>query len=406
MLRRKMFRDIRFNLSQFITIFLMVFMGIMVYAGIRSYMDGMVKTADKFYSENNLEDLVAVKSNFTDEDLKKIKEMDNVQNAERRLTLVGTMESKEERTLELNFIESNEISKLYAIDGEGFDKEKRGVWLDNFYAQNNNLKVGDTIKIKYDKEVLEEKILGLVNVPDHVYSVKDESEIFPNHIDYGFCYLSINEFPEHYIRKQVMKEMNIEDESIFDKYVKDFNYKDYIVYNYCMIDVKDTSKLNEVKSDIENNIKDLIAVTDIKDSASYSVYQGEIEEGETYVGVFSGLFLFIAILSVITTMRRVIKKQRIQIGTLKALGFKNRRINMHYIGYGLWISLFAAILGLIVGPLFIGNVFIGMELSVFQVPNGQAAVSNSSFAVAVVVVLGICLVTYLTCKRRTERKTS
>ena len=71
MLRRKMFRDIRFNLSQFITIFLMVFMGIMVYAGIRSYMDGMVKTADKFYSENNLEDLVAVKSNFTDEDLKK-----------------------------------------------------------------------------------------------------------------------------------------------------------------------------------------------------------------------------------------------------------------------------------------------------------------------------------------------
>lgn len=148
MLRRKMFRDIRFNLSQFITIFLMVFMGIMVYAGIRSYMDGMVKTADKFYSENNLEDLVAVKSNFTDEDLKKIKEMDNVQNAERRLTLVGTMESEEERTLELNFIESNEISKLYAIDGEGFDKEKRGVWLDNFYAQNNNLHVNGELKEK------------------------------------------------------------------------------------------------------------------------------------------------------------------------------------------------------------------------------------------------------------------
>ncbi len=48
MLRRKMFRDIRFNLSQFITIFLMVFMGIMVYAGIRSYMDGMVKQQINF----------------------------------------------------------------------------------------------------------------------------------------------------------------------------------------------------------------------------------------------------------------------------------------------------------------------------------------------------------------------
>lgn len=57
MLKRKMFRDIRFNLSQFITIFLMVFMGVMVYSGIQSYMSGMTDTANKFYSECNLQDL-------------------------------------------------------------------------------------------------------------------------------------------------------------------------------------------------------------------------------------------------------------------------------------------------------------------------------------------------------------
>ena len=398
MLNRKLFRDIRFNLSQFVTIFLMIFLGVMVYAGIRSYMGGMVKTADTFYEQNNLEDLVVVGNNFSDEDLAKIKELDNVKNAERRLTVNGVIENDEEKTLEMNFIESNEISKFYTIDGEKFDKDKKGVWLDNFYAQNNNLKVGDTIKIKYEKEVLEEKILGLINVPDHVYSVKDESEIFPNHADYGFCYLSINEFPEHYIKTKVMDEMNIKDEDMFDKFVTDINYKDYLVYNYCIVDVDDTSKLNEVKSNIENNIKNVLAVSDIKDTASYSVYQGEIEEGETYVGVFSGLFLFIAMLSVITTMRRVVKKQRLQIGTLKALGFKKRKITTHYIGYGFWISLLAAICGLIAGPLFIGNVFINMELSVFQVPNGTAVVSNSSFLVAAIVVMAVCLVTYLTCR--------
>lgn len=48
MLKKKMFRDIRKNLSQFIAIFLMVFLGILVYAGIRSYMDGMKETADVF----------------------------------------------------------------------------------------------------------------------------------------------------------------------------------------------------------------------------------------------------------------------------------------------------------------------------------------------------------------------
>ena len=48
MLRRKMLRDIKNNLSQFITIFLMVFIGILAYTGIESYMMGMQKTADKF----------------------------------------------------------------------------------------------------------------------------------------------------------------------------------------------------------------------------------------------------------------------------------------------------------------------------------------------------------------------
>ena len=41
MLKKKMFRDIKQNLSQFITIFLMVLIGVMVYVGIEAYMDGM-----------------------------------------------------------------------------------------------------------------------------------------------------------------------------------------------------------------------------------------------------------------------------------------------------------------------------------------------------------------------------
>ncbi|MBP3708146.1 MAG: ABC transporter permease [Clostridia bacterium] len=399
MLKRKMFRDIRFNLSQFITIFLMVFMGVMVYAGIRSYMDGMTKTADIFYEDNNLQDLEAIGENFTDEDLKQIKDIEHIKNAERKLTVMGTMENEEERTLQVNFIESNEISKFYVKDGKAFDKSKKGVWLDEYYAKNNNLKVGDTIKIKYEKETLEEEIIGLINVPDHVYDIKDESEIFPNHIDYGFCYLSINEFPENIIKQEIMKKMNVTDETIFNTAMPDFRAQDYLIYNYVMIDVDNEENKNNVKNQIEEKIENAIAVTDIKDSISYSSYQGEVEEGETYVGVFTGLFLFIAMLSVITTMTRVVKKQRTQIGTLKALGFKKGKITNHYVGYGLWISLLASLLGLIIGPLFIGNLFMGMEMEYFQIPNGKAVISTSSFIVAIMVVLVVSIVTYITCRK-------
>ena len=155
MLGRKMFRDIRLNLSQFITIFLMIFMGIMVYSGIRSYMDGMVETADVFYRENNLQDLNLIGKNFTNDDLEKIKNIDHVNKVERKITIMANMESEKDRTLQLNFIESNDISKFYVQSGIGFDKDKKGLWLDEYYANKNNLKVGDKITLKYDGETLE-----------------------------------------------------------------------------------------------------------------------------------------------------------------------------------------------------------------------------------------------------------
>ena len=49
MLKKKMFRDIKNNLSQFITIFLMILIGVMAYSGIEAYMSGMSDTRDKFY---------------------------------------------------------------------------------------------------------------------------------------------------------------------------------------------------------------------------------------------------------------------------------------------------------------------------------------------------------------------
>ena len=41
-------------------------------------------------------------------------------------------------------------------------------------------------------------------------------------------------------------------------------------------------------------------------------------------------FVIVSLLSVITTMTRVVKKQKVQIGTLKALGFSDFKILIHY----------------------------------------------------------------------------
>lgn len=368
-LNKKMLRDIRLNKMQFFNIFIMIFLGVFVFAGVHAYMDGMKVSGDNYYELNNFQDIWLSGENFTDEDLAKVKRVENVKDAERILSIRTELENFDNVTLETNFIESNRISKMYIVEGEEFSKDKKGIWLDSYLAKNLNLNVGDKITLNYKDSKITEKIVGLVNTPDHMYFVKDDTEIFPTHKDFGFVYLSINEFP-----------------------------LEYSIFNKVIVDIDDTSKIEETKSIIENNVQSAIAVTDRNSSVSYESYNSEIEEGDTYSRVFTFLFLFIAILSVVTTMNRFVKKERTQIGTLKALGFKNSKIMKHYVSYGFYISLIASILGIVVGRFTLGTFFLNTEASYFEIPVYNTVIVSQVYILAICVVFIITLVTYLSCR--------
>ena len=408
MLKKKMIRDVLKNKSQFITILLMVMVGVMVYAGIEAYMDGMTDTANRFYTRNNLPDVNVIGTSFTKNDLNDIKSIDNVVDAERKLTLTMNDAKDNDKSYLVNVIEDNNISKFYVKDGTSFDKEKSGVWLDYFYAKENNIKVGDKIAFKYEKYAFNEKVNGLIYVPDHVYDVKDESQIMPNHKTYGFLYMSSNEL-EGFIKYEAKNKLSsklgkkLSDEE-FNKLNPTFNFEDNIPYNYVMVDVKTKKDVNKVKDEIEKKVENAKATISIEKTSSYAMYQGEIDEGAAYVGIFSGLFLFIAMLSVITTMTRIIKNQKLEIGTLKALGFSKYKITRHYVGYGFWVALLGALLGILLGRYFLGSVFLNIEMSFFEMPEGRVFIKPLTYVASLLVVIVTSIITFLTCYKELRKK--
>lgn len=408
MLRKKMLRDILKQKSQFITIILMIAIGIMVYSGINAYMVGMQTTGDNFYGDYNLQDLNVLGSSFKSSDLETVKNIDNVNDAELKMVLNMNDADNDTKSYLVSAIESNNISKFYVANGDAFNKDKKGIWIDCFYAKANNLKVGDTISFKYEDYTFKEEILGIVYVPDHVYDVKDATQLMPNHKDYGIVYMSSKElegFIKNNIQNRLEEALNIEvTDKVFNKYYPDFNYEDYIPYNYIMVDVNDKANNNQVKDDIEKEISNAYASVSIEDTASYTMYQGEIDEGKAYVGIFSGLFLFIALLSVITTMRRVVNKQKLQIGTLKALGFSKLKITSHYVSYGLFTSLLGCALGIFLGRFFLGSLFLGIEMSFFEVPNGKVFIEPKTYLMALMVIVVVCLVVFITCYQELKKK--
>ena len=125
-------------------------------------------------------------SKFTYNDLDDIKNINDVKDVSLKLELTMNDSKNEDKSYLVSIIDDNNISKFYVDSGIGFDKNRNGIWVDYFYCKENNIKVGDKISFKYDGYEFSKKVLGIVYVPDHVYDVKDASQMMPNQQIEGF----------------------------------------------------------------------------------------------------------------------------------------------------------------------------------------------------------------------------
>lgn len=86
-------------------------------------------------------------------------------------------------------------------------------------------------------------------------------------------------------------------------------------------------------------------VWDRNDNVSYASFVGNMDKLTAITTIFPVFFFLVAALVVSTTMTRMVEEERLQIGTLKALGYTRGEIMQKY----LWYAFAAAMLGTLVG---------------------------------------------------------
>ena len=86
-------------------------------------------------------------------------------------------------------------------------------------------------------------------------------------------------------------------------------------------------------------------IWDRSNNVSYASFTGNVDKLTAITTIFPIFFFLVAALVVSTTMTRMVEEERLQIGTLKALGYTRGEIMQKY----LWYALAAAVLGTLVG---------------------------------------------------------
>ncbi|RDY31362.1 ABC transporter permease [Lachnotalea glycerini] len=372
MLNRKLLRDLLKNKIQFISIFLMSFLGLLVFVGLDAEGNGLGTSSKSYYDATNLADLWVMGKGFTNEDIRIIENLTGVAHAERRLQINTTAVLENEPFVQLNFIEENEVSKLYLKSGEKYSSSSEGIWLDELFAKGQNLSIGDTITLEYNGMKITEEIKGLIIHPEYVFFLADEGAMMPNYGSYGYGFLSSKEFP----------------------------VQNQFVYSELLVDVDQDVNLTRIKDAIKSQIdSDNLVITDRKQSLSYSTFDAEKQQHISMGFMFPIVFLLIAILGIVTTMTRMTSNQRIQIGTLKALGFTKQKITLHYMSYGFAISLIGGLMGAYVGYSYLPLLFRENMMEAYTLPVWEVSMSSNSYIAIVANVFISTLVSYLACQR-------
>lgn len=364
MLFKKMLRDIAKHKTQFLSIFLMAFLGVFVFAGVGGESVGLEVSVNDYYDATNLADGWIYSANLDDNFVDKVNNLSPTKDTERQLVIDSIGNFSNDPEITLHFLENNTISKFYLLEGEDVNiSDEDGVWLDKSFADAKNLKVGDNISFTFNGVSIEKEIKGLGYSPEYVYHASDSS-IIPDFNKMGFAYLSYEAFP-----------------------LSD------VPYNVLLVDFDGSaSDYNDLLSDKLDG--DYNSFVEKSENPSVSQFSEEIDQHKMMGDIFPVVFILIALLILLTTMTRIIAHQRTQIGILKAVGYTNKSIIFHYVSYGFWLVLAGAILGLIIGPLTLPNLFYPSMSATYILPEWKPAWSMNFVYVAIIMVVMSLLVSY------------
>lgn len=159
-------------------------------------------------------------------------------------------------------------------------------------------------------------------------------------------------------------------------------------------------KIKDAKKQIKKIEKPTLYILDRDSHQSFVEYEGCANSIDALAKIFPVFFFAVAALVCLTTMTRMVDEQRINIGTLKGLGYKTSQISKKYILYALIACLTGSILGLAIGfSVFPTVIFFayGMMYSienivyVFSIP---IAIGITSLALIIII-----LSAYMACRK-------
>ena len=465
-INRDILREISKTKSKFISIMIIMFLGVFIFVGLKETSPAMVNTYNKYIERHKMYDL-RVSHNFgiSEEDMKIINALDNVDLSEsyfiKKLQITNSNEF-------VNIESLPEKLVLPKLTEGALPNDDREIAL--VESLQGSYKIGDEISFISDKSesnTLKQynfKVVGFVQGADHI---EVSNNNLANKDYFGYVKRDVFKFENvsgvniklkdinyKYSDKDYITEVNKTRDSLIEKLKtqQKIDEKNYLEKNYKKLNenekvinqaqeqlnsVKEklellknvdsksyneqVEKLNKAQKEIDDNKKQLnigkaslseesyprFSVENIRGLKNYAQFIDSASSLTFVANVFSIFLFVVSILVSLTTVTRMIDENRINIGTLKSLGYSNYQISKKYFVYGGLSTLIGTILGIIGAYFVIVPIIYNSYARFFTFNTPEIVYTPSILIAAFVISLGcISLAIYIPLRKNLREKSA
>ena len=364
-LRKRLPRELKGELGKYLVVFILMVLTIGMVSGFLVADGSMIVAYNDGFEKYNIEN-----GNFrTNQQIYK-SQKEEIQNLGIKLYENFYIEEPLDNGSTMRFFKNRiEINGVCLMKGE-LPKATGEIVIDRMYADNNDLKVGDTLKSQSGKQTW--KITGLVALSDYSCLFQNNNDSMFDSVKFGVSVVTPEEF--------------------------DAMDQDKLQYNYSWIydkQPKTEKEEKDVSEELMENIGEIITL-----EAFVPRY---LNQAITFTGDDMGsdkammlilLYIVIVIMAFVfgITISNTIRREAGVIGTLRASGYTRRELIRHYMALPVLVTLVGALVGNILGYTVFKNVCAGMYYGSYSLPTYVTVWSAEAFLLTTVIPVIIMLV--------------
>lgn len=366
---KNLLREIKRTFTKFLSIFAICALGVAFFAGIRATSPDMKEAGDRLYNTYNLSDISVIStSGLTADNIRDLESIEGIR-AVRASLFVDAMArgtGEKEKNLRLYSmpikLKSEYAPLIDLIPDYGIDTspeyEMNGVEIvsgrmplnDTETALDYTLEgslvkqLGDEITLTTSGGTVTLRVVGFIRSPMYISMFERGTSSIGNGTSDGFAYASGNAISSLGTKLPVM--------SLLNTY---YTRADIVISGKEGLSAYSDeyeALVNEVTDRIEDYASTQSGTWYIQDRSGnpgYSDYSENTDRIAAVGDVFPLIFFIVVALVCLTTMTRMVEEQRIEMGTMKALGYGGWQIAMKYAVYAMSACISGGVVGAIIG---------------------------------------------------------